>query len=44
MKPDTTYVASGFSRAYALNETPHPQVLFAFGLFRRNPLLSRLVS
>src|SRR3989338_4792351 len=27
---------------YTLNETPHPHVLFAFGLLKTNPLLNSL--
>lgn len=30
--------------AYAPNELPQPQVVFAFGLLNTKPLLNRLVS
>ena len=29
---------------YALNDVPHPHVLFAFGFWKKKPLLTRFVS
>ena len=40
----TCKVGPDSGRAYTLNDVPHPQLLFAFGLLKMNPLLTRLVS
>ena len=33
-----------WSSIHTLNDVPHPQLDFAFGLLKMNPLLTRLVS